>query len=136
MNLFSSARDLFPSSKVYTVSEVTAAIKDLLEVEFADILIEGEISNFTTAASGHLYFILKDKGAQLKCVFFRSKARLLRFKLEDGIRVIARGNLGIYEARGEYQLYVEFLEPKGIGSLQLAFEQLKAKLQLEGLFDS
>jgi exodeoxyribonuclease VII large subunit len=136
MNLLPSQRDLFSSQKVYTVSEITAAIKDLLEIEFGDVVIEGEVSNFTAAASGHLYFVLKDKGAQIKCVFFRSKAKLLRFKVEDGMQVTARGNLGVYETRGEYQLYVDFLAPKGIGSLQLAFEQLKAKLQAEGLFDS
>jgi exodeoxyribonuclease VII large subunit len=131
-----SQTDLFSSRKVYSVSEITAVIKELLEVKFGDITIEGEISNFTAAASGHLYFVLKDKGAQIKCVFFRSKAKLLRFKVEDGMQVSARGNLGVYETRGEYQLYVEFLEPKGIGSLQLAFEQLKTRLQAEGLFDS
>ena len=136
MNRLHPQQELFPSQKVYTVSEITAAIKDLLEVEFSDVALEGEVSNFTAAASGHFYFVLKDKGAQIKCVFFRSKARLLRFKVEDGMQVTARGNLGVYETRGEYQLYVEFLEPKGIGSLQLAFEQLKARLQAEGLFDS
>jgi exodeoxyribonuclease VII large subunit len=136
MNRLPSQTDLFPSRKVYSVSEITAAIKDLLEVEFSNVMIEGEISNFTSAASGHLYFVLKDKGAQIKCVFFRSRAKLLRFKVEDGMQVTARGNLGVYETRGEYQLYVDFLEPKGIGSLQLAFEQLKARLQAEGLFDS
>jgi exodeoxyribonuclease VII large subunit len=135
MDLFRSQQDLFPVRKVYTVSEITAQIKNRLEAEFVDVTIEGEISNFTAAASGHLYFILKDKGAQIKCVFFRSKARLLRFKVEDGMHVIIRGNLGVYETRGEYQFYVDLLEPKGIGSLQLEFEQLKAKLQAEGLFD-
>jgi len=136
MNLPPSLRGLFSVQKIYTVSEITAAIKGLLEVEFGDVAIEGEISNFTAAASGHLYFVLKDKGAQIKCVFFRSKARLLRFKAEEGMQVTARGNLGVYETRGEYQLYVDVLEPKGIGSLQLAFEQLKSRLQAEGLFDS
>src|SRR5215831_17724056 len=114
MDLFRSQRDLFPLRKVYTVSEITAQIKNLLEAEFVDVTIEGEISNFTVAASGHLYFVLKDKGAQIKCVFFRSKARFLRFKVEDGMQVIIRGNLGVYETRGEYQFYVELLEPKGI----------------------
>ena len=135
MNVFPSQRDLFSAQKIYTVSEITAEIKTLLEAEFLDVLIQGEISNFTAATSGHLYFVLKDKGAQVKCAFFRSKARFLKFKIEDGMQVIVRGNLGVYELRGEYQLYIEFLEPKGIGSLQLAFEQLKARLQAEGLFD-
>jgi exodeoxyribonuclease VII large subunit len=135
MNVLPSQRDLFPAQKIYTVSEITAEIKTLLEAEFLDVFIQGEISNFTAANSGHLYFVLKDKGAHIKCAFFRSKARFLKFKIEDGMQVIARGNLGVYELRGEYQLYVDFVEPKGVGSLQLAFEQLKARLQVEGLFD-
>lgn len=135
MNVLPSQRDLFPARKIYTVSEITAEIKILLETEFLGVFIQGEISNFSAATSGHLYFVLKDKGAQIKCAFFRSKARFLKFKIEDGMQVIARGNLGVYELRGEYQLYVDFLEPKGIGSLQLAFEQLKVRLQAEGLFD-
>jgi exodeoxyribonuclease VII large subunit len=128
--------NLFAPRKIYSVSEITAQIKDLLETEFPEVLVEGEISNFTAAASGHLYFVLKDQGAQIKCAFFRQRARLLKFKPEDGLSVLASGRIGVYEPRGEYQLYVEGLEPKGIGSLQLAFEQLKAKLQAEGLFDA
>ncbi|MEW5978024.1 MAG: exodeoxyribonuclease VII large subunit [Acidobacteriota bacterium] len=125
----------FMNQRVFTVSELTSEIKDRLESEFTDILVEGEISNFTAASSGHLYFVLKDKRAQLRSVCFRTRARLLRFRPEDGMQVIARGNLGVYEVRGEYQLYVDHLEPKGLGSLQMAFEQLKARLQTEGLFD-
>ena len=136
MTLWPSQSDLFSSHKVYSVSEITVAIKDLLEAQFSDVTIEGEISNFTAAASGHLYFVLKDKRSQIKCVFFRGKAKLLRFRVEDGMQVTIHGNLGVYETRGEYQVYVDFLEPKGIGSLQLAFEQLKTRLQAEGLFDS
>ena len=98
--------------------------------------VEGEISNFTRATSGHLYFTLKDERAQLRCVCFRTHARAIRFRLEDGLKVVALGGLSIYERRGEYQLYVEIIEPVGIGALQLAFEQLKAKLQAEGLFDA
>ena len=127
---------LFPSRKIYSVSEITAEVKWRLEAQFSDVLIEGEISNLTAAASGHLYFVLKDKSAQIKCVCFRNKARLFRFKVEDGLQVIVGGNLSVYELRGEYQVYVEFMEPKGLGSLQLAFEQLKARLQAEGLFDA
>jgi exodeoxyribonuclease VII large subunit len=127
--------NLFAPRKIYTVSEITADVKDCLESEFADLWVEGEISNFTAAASGHLYFALKDKGAQMRCVCFRSKARFLKFSGEDGLHVVACGNLSVYEPRGEYQLIVEFMEPKGLGSLQLAFEQLKARLQAEGLFD-
>ena len=128
--------NLFPSIRIYTVSGLTAEVKGHLEAEFSEILVEGEISNFTTAGSGHLYFVLKDKSSQLKCVCFRNKARLFKFDAEDGLQVIAGGNLSVYEPRGEYQLHVDSMEPKGIGSLQLAFEQLKARLQAEGLFDS
>ena len=96
----------------------------------------GEVSNFRPAASGHLYFTLKDATAQLRAVCFRNQARYLKFKPQDGIAVIARGHLSVYEARGEYQLYVEYLEPAGLGALQLAFEQLKQKLAAEGLFDT
>ncbi len=127
--------NLFTPRRVYTVSEITSQIKDLLEGEFPDVWIEGEVSNFSAPSSGHLYFVLKDKGAQIKCACFRQRARLLKFQPEDGLRVIAMGHVGVYEPRGEYQLYVQSLEPKGLGALQLAFEQMKAKLQAEGLFD-
>lgn len=128
--------NLFPARKVYTVSELTAEVKACLEDEFVNILVEGEIANFTAAASGHLYFNLKDRGAQIRCVCFRSRARILKFRAEDGLQVVAGGSLGVYEPRGDYQLIVDLMEPKGIGSLQLAFEQLKARLQAEGLFDA
>lgn len=121
--------------KILTISEITARIKAMLESEFSSVWVEGEISNFTRAASGHLYFTLKDESAQLRCVCFRAHARGIRFNLEDGLKVVARGSLSIYDRRGEYQLYVEVMEPVGVGALQLAFEQLKAKLQAEGLFD-
>lgn len=127
---------LFSSTRIYTVSELTVEVKDLLEAEFTGILVEGEISNFTAAGSGHLYFVLKDKSAQVRCVCFRHKARFFKFKAEDGLQVIASGNLSVYEPRGEYQLQVDTMEPKGLGSLQLAFEHLKARLQAEGLFNS
>ncbi len=126
----------FSPTKVYSVSELTAEVKARLEAEFAEILVEGEISNFTAAGSGHLYWVLKDKSAQVRCVCFRHKARLFKFKVEDGLQVLVSGNLSVYEPRGEYQLQVNSVEPKGHGSLQLAFEQLKARLQAEGLFDS
>jgi exodeoxyribonuclease VII large subunit len=124
-----------PERQVYSVSEITAKIRDALESDFSDIWIDGEISNFRRAASGHLYFILKDADAQLRCVFFRQDARLLRFRPDDGLAVRARGRLTVYESRGEYQLLVQLLEPLGAGALQLAFEQLKKKLADEGLFD-
>jgi len=126
----------YPSQrKIYSVSELSLELKNLLEKQFPDVWVAGEVSNFRAATSGHLYFTLKDAGAQIRAVCFRNQARYLKFKPQDGISVIARGHLSVYEARGEYQLYVDFLEPAGVGALQLAFEQLKAKLAAEGLFD-
>jgi len=124
-----------PERKIYKVSELGLELKNLLEKAFPDIWVMGEVSNFRAATSGHLYFTLKDETAQLRAVCFRNQARYLKFKPQDGISVIARGHLSVYEARGEYQLYVEYLEPAGLGALQLAFEQLKQKLAAEGLFD-
>jgi exodeoxyribonuclease VII large subunit len=121
--------------KIFTVSELSQEIKNLLEKRFPDVWVTGEVSNFRGATSGHLYFTLKDASAQIRAVCFRNQARYLKFKPQDGISVIARGHLSVYEARGEYQLYVDYLEPAGIGALQLAFEQLKQKLAAEGLFD-
>jgi exodeoxyribonuclease VII large subunit len=121
--------------RIFTVTEITHDVKCLLEGNFSGIWVEGEVSNFILASSGHIYFVLKDKGAQIKCAFFRNKARSLRFKIGDGQQVVVSGSLSVYEPRGEYQLYVDSIEPKGIGELQLAFEQLKAKLEAEGLFD-
>lgn len=127
--------DLQPQRKIYSVSELSLEIKNHLERQFPAVWVEGEVSNFRAAASGHYYFTLKDASAQLRAVCFRNQARYLKFKPQDGISVIARGHLSVYEARGEYQLYVEYLEPAGLGALQLAFEQLKQKLAAEGLFD-
>jgi exodeoxyribonuclease VII large subunit len=126
---------LIPERRIYSVTELSREIKALFEGRFPDLWVTGEVSNFRAAGSGHLYFTLKDASAQLRAVCFRNQARFLKFKPQDGISVIARGRLSIYEARGEYQLYVEYLEPAGLGALQLAFEQLKAKLAAEGLFD-
>jgi exodeoxyribonuclease VII large subunit len=111
------------------------ALRTALEREFPDVWVEGEISNYRPADSGHHYFTLKDGEAQLRAVMFRTQARLLRFKPDNGMQVIARGRVTVYEARGDLQLSVEYLEPKGVGALQVAFEQLKAKLAAEGLFD-
>ena len=124
-----------PLRKTYTVAELNASIRALLDAEFADIWVAGEISGTRAAASGHCYFTLKDHEAQLRCVVFRSSLRYLKFKPQDGIAVLARGRIDLYEARGEYQLLVEALEPQGHGALQFAFEQLKKKLQSEGLFE-
>ena len=120
---------------IFTVGEITAAVRDLLEGEFFDIRVEGEISNTRKAPSGHFYFTLKDADAQIRCVCFRQNALYLKLKPIDGLKVLARGRISVYEARGEYQLYVESLEPQGLGALQLAFEELKRKLAAEGLFD-
>jgi len=125
---------LAPERKVWSVSEITARIRGLLERDFQNIWIEGEVSNFREAQSGHLYFTLKDATAQIRCVCFKSTARLLKFRPEDGLHITVRGSLSVYDQRGEYQIYVEHIEPVGLGALQLAFEQLKSKLAAEGLF--
>lgn len=127
---------LLAERHVYEVSELSSALQDLLEEEFGNISVAGEVSGCRTATSGHSYFSLKDADGQIKCVLFKGSAKYSRCKPQDGLAVIAHGSLGIYEARSEYQLVVESLEPQGAGALQLAFEQLKAKLAAEGLFDA
>jgi exodeoxyribonuclease VII large subunit len=121
--------------RVVTVSELTSSIRGILESSFGDIWVEGEISNCRLWNTGHLYFTLKDGGAQIRAVMYRSAVRYLKFKAEDGLHVIARGRLGVYEPKGEYQFLCDHLQPHGLGALQLAFEQLKKKLQAEGLFE-
>ena len=121
---------------VLTVSELTSHIRDVLENTYSDVWVEAEISNCRLWNTGHLYFTLKDPGAQLKAVMFRSAVRQLRFKPEDGLHVIVRGRLSVYEPKGEYQIVCEQMEPHGLGALQLAFDQLKRRLQAEGLFDA
>lgn len=130
------ALDLLPRRRVYGVSELNAAIGAVLGAEFADVWVSGEISGLKLATSGHYYFTLKEREAQIRCVAFRSAHRFWKFKPQDGLAVLARGRLDVYEARGEYQLLVELLEPQGHGALQLAFEQLKKKLAAEGLFET
>lgn len=120
--------------RVWTVRDLVAVVRTHIEREFSDAWVEGEISNFRAPDSGHLYFTLKDSNAQIRVVMFRSSARLLRFRPADGLQVIVRGRVTVYEDRGELQISAEYLEPKGAGSLQVAFEQLKAKLEAEGLF--
>ena len=127
--------DLAPGRHVWKVSELTEQIGALLEDAFRDAWIEGEVSNYHAAQSGHLYFTLKDARSQIRCVCFRDQVRGLKFRPEDGLHITVRGSLGVYEPRGEYQVYVSYIEPVGLGALQLAFEQLKRKLQEEGLFD-
>ena len=125
-----------PRRRILSVSELTSGIRTTLEEGFPELWIEGEISNCRVWNTGHVYFTLKDTGAQLKAVMFRSAYRYLKFKMEDGLHVVARGALSVYEPKGEYQLVCEHLEPHGRGALQLAFEQLKRKLQAEGLFEA
>ncbi len=121
--------------RIWRVADLVSAVRTTVERGYTDVWVEGEISNFRPAESGHLYFTLKDGDAQLRIVMFRSQARLLRFRPDNGMQIIARGRVTIYDARGELQLSAEFLEPVGAGALQLAFEQLKARLAEEGLFD-
>jgi len=123
-----------PERRVWKVRDLVAAVRTHIEREYSDAWVEGEISNFRSPDSGHLYFTLKDGNAQIRAVMFRSSARLLRFRPADGLQVVVRGRVTIYEDRGELQISAEYIEPKGAGSLQLAFEQLKAKLEAEGLF--
>jgi exodeoxyribonuclease VII large subunit len=120
---------------ILTVTEVTRDIKELLEDTFASVWVEGEISNWRVVQSGHAYFTLKDAHTQLRTVMFRSALRQLPFDPEAGMHVVAHGRLTVYEPRGDYQLLAEMLEPKGVGALQVAFEQLKERLFQEGLFD-
>jgi len=127
--------DLFVEHRVYTVSEINRLVRQDLEESYSNIWVEGEISNFRVPTSGHYYFTLKDKESQLRGVMFISRNRYLKFLPYDGLQVLVRGTITIYESRGDYQINVDLMEPKGIGSLQLAFEQLKEKLQKEGLFD-
>ena len=120
---------------MHTVSELTGEIRRMFESGFGDVWVEGEISNCKVWNTGHAYFTLKDETAQIRCVMFRSAVRYLKFSLEDGLHVVARGRLGVYEPKGEYQLQCEHVQPHGLGALQLAFEQLKKKLHAEGLFE-
>ena len=126
--------DLAPERRVFTVGELNAAVRTLLDRQFSDVWVAGEVSGLKLAASGHYYFTLKDTDAQVRCVAFRAAHRFWKFKPRDGLAVLARGRVDLYEPRGEYQLQVEMLEPQGLGALQLAFEQLKKKLAAEGLF--
>ncbi len=123
-----------PERRVWKVRELVALVRSHIEREYSDAWVEGEISNFRAPDSGHLYFTLKDGNSQIRVVMFRSSARLLRFRPADGLQVVVRGRVTVYEDRGELQISAEHIEPKGAGSLQLAFEQLKAKLEAEGLF--
>ena len=126
--------NLMPERRVFSVSELTGRIRDLFVRNFTDILVEGELSNCHEAASGHMYCTLKDDRAQIKCVCFKTQLRLMKFRPENGLHVTVRGSISVYETRGEYQIYIESIEPVGLGALQLAFDQLKKRLDAEGLF--
>ena len=123
------------TSEVYSVGELTAKIKGTLDEEYSDVRVSGEISGAKHSPRGHWYFTLKDKRAEIACVCFRGRAQYLRTKPADGLAVVARGNVSVYERQGKYQLYVASLEPQGVGALQREFERLKARLGAEGLFD-
>ncbi len=125
-----------PLRRIWPVRELVGRVRELIEERYGDVWVEGEISNFRPAPSGHLYFTLKDADAQLPVVLFRRQAVLLRFRPEDGLHVLVRGRVSVYDQRGQMQLVAETMEPVGAGSLQLAFEQLKEKLKAEGLFDA
>lgn len=125
-----------PQRQVWSVRALVSAVRGLVERQYSDCWVEGEISNLRIPDSGHLYFTLKEESAQIKVVMFRSSAKLLRFRPDNGLHVMVRGRITVYEDKGELQISAEFMEPQGAGALQLAFEQLKARLQAEGLFDS
>src|SRR5262245_23799580 len=121
--------------RILSVTELTLRVRDLVEREFFEVWVEGELSNCRSWGD-HLYFTLKDSRSQLRGIFYRSALRYLRFKPADGLKVVVRGRLSVYWPKGEYQLVGEHMEPQGLGALQLAFDQLKKRLQGEGLFDS
>ena len=127
--------DIFAEKTILTVSRLTALLRGVLEENFEQVWVQGEVSNLSFPSSGHLYFTLKDTAAQLRCVMFKGAAKNLKFRPDDGIALIARGRISVYDQRGEYQLICEYLEPAGVGALQLAFMQLKERLAQEGLFD-
>jgi exodeoxyribonuclease VII large subunit len=126
--------DIFAEKTILTVSRLTSLLRGVLEENFEQVWVQGELSNLSLPASGHLYFTLRDAGAQLRCIMFKGSARNLKFRPADGMALIVRGRISVYDQRGEYQLICEYMEPAGIGALQLAFVQLKQRLADEGLF--
>ncbi|MEI7818143.1 MAG: exodeoxyribonuclease VII large subunit, partial [Desulfuromonadales bacterium] len=127
--------DIFSGKTILTVSRLTALLRGVLEENFEQLWLQGEVSNLSYPSSGHCYFTLKDAGAQLRCVMFKSVVKNLKFRLADGMALISRGRISVYDQRGEYQMICEYVEPAGIGALQTAFTQLKEKLAGEGLFN-
>lgn len=128
--------ELFKERQVLTVSRLTTLVRETLEDNFALVWVEGEISNLATPSSGHIYFTLKDPHATIRCVMFKGSAKALRFRPADGLKILLRARMSVYDQRGEYQLIAEYAEPMGLGALQLAFEQTRDRLAKEGLFDS
>jgi exodeoxyribonuclease VII large subunit len=126
--------NLFVDRKIVTVSELTALVRELLEDNFEHLWVEGEISNLALPSSGHIYFTLKDAGATIRCVMFKSSARAMKFRLNDGMKILLRARMTVYDQRGDYQLVAEYAEPLGLGALQLAFQQVRDRLAKEGLF--
>ena len=126
---------IFPERKVYTVFELTSSIKSSLEEGFSDIWLEGEVSNLRVPSSGHIYLTLKDEYSQIRAIIFRTQVRSIKFLPKDGQHLLCRGHISVYEPKGEYQIILSYAEPKGLGALQQAFEELKEKLKREGLFD-
>jgi exodeoxyribonuclease VII large subunit len=127
--------DIFAEKTILTVSRLTALLRGVLEENFEQVWVQGEVSNLSFPSSGHLYFTLKDAGAQLRCVMFKGAVKNLKFRPADGMGLIVRGRISVYDQRGEYQLICEFIEPAGVGALQMAFVQLKERLAMEGLFE-
>ncbi|MFH1791385.1 MAG: exodeoxyribonuclease VII large subunit [Candidatus Omnitrophota bacterium] len=125
-----------PAPRIYTVSELTREIRGILERAFSTVWVEGEVSNFVWHTSGHMYLSLKDSASVIQAAIFKNVNKDIKFNIENGMRVLCLGRLSVYDKRGQYQIYVDRIEPKGIGALQLAFEQLKAKLKKEGLFEA
>ena len=126
--------DILSEKTILTVSRLTALLRGVLEENFEQLWVQGEVSNLSYPSSGHCYFTLKDTGAQLRCVMFKSTAKNHTFRLTDGMALIARGRISVYDQRGDYQLICEYVEPAGVGALQTAFIQLKEKLAGEGFF--
>ena len=126
--------NLFSDRKIVTVSQLTALVRELLEENFEQLWVEGEVSNLALPSSGHIYFTLKDAGATIRCVMFKSSARAMKFRLHDGMKILLRARMTVYDQRGDYQLVAEYVEPLGLGALQLAFQQMRDRLAKEGLF--
>jgi exodeoxyribonuclease VII large subunit len=134
--LSEGGEETMPARRILTVSEITRNIRFTLEDQFSGVWVEGEISNFKAHSSGHMYFSVKDEEAQMACVMFRRENVVLNFVPEEGMKILCFGRVSVYSQRGQYQLYVERMEPKGVGALQIRFQQLKEKLEKEGMFDA